>query len=966
MRTFCDRVRATPLLALLLLALATPVRAQDAAPPAAAPASNAAPPAAPAAAGAQGVISGAVLDVVSGDPVIDAGVELVGKSKTTRTDIDGKFSFKVPPGEYQVRVFAPGYQSARITKINVKPNQTTLADTTLSPEGQAGVEVVEVVAHADRAAEATQILTRQKADSVQETISAEQIKKSPDSDAAEVVSRVPAVTVKDNYVYVRGLGERYSSALLNGSRLSSTDPNKRVVPLNLFPADFLASLAIVKSYTPDLPGDFSGGLVDINLVTFPTEFQASIGMSLGANSSATFQDFNTYQGQGGAGQPFGINTSKGLPGIFGDKPFFGNIPQEKQYQLAKSLPNVWSKDTQTAPPNGAVNFSIGNSWGPFGVNFATIWKNEFEVQDPLITKIITCTSGCNPGDPDPTTEASENFKYNLANHYTTLGGVLTSGYEIDATNRITFRSLYNLRSLNQVYAGSGDTVNDTEVDTTRLQFTKQQLAFGQLAGQHVLPGIEVGWRSAFTYTTQDIPDARTVSYITSQTPAVFDRQPPSGTRVYFDINETLTDSAVDFTVPFPMALPATDAWDGLTGKFKFGPAFTFRDRNSDLRNFSERPLQPVDQLSQPPEVLLNPDNILTDPTQLRFQENTNKRDAFHATEEIAAIYAMFDVPLWRDLLRLVAGVRTEYSYIDLQTYSQNKEPADATFNTTTIINNTDPIPGVNLIYTPRSDMNVRAGFSKTVSRPEFRELSPIQFPEPQGLLTTVGNPLLVESHVTNYDLRWEWFFTPLELVSASFFYKTLDKPIETILIPVGSSNANSFANAESGDVWGFEVEGRKNFGFLADELAPVTFNLNAAYIQSTVTLPENPVLPPDTPPTPLTTRTHELQGQSPYVINASLEYASPDFGTARFLYVTSGERITALGYYPIANIVEQPRNQLDFVWFKRINLFDQPVTAKLSLENLWNDHYLFKQGDIVQERYRTGVKVGLSVSYDFS
>jgi TonB-dependent receptor len=413
-----------------------------------------------------------------------------------------------------------------------------------------------------------------------------------------------------------------------------------------------------------------------------------------------------------------------------------------------------------------------------------------------------------------------------------------------------------------------------------------------------------------------------------------------------------------------MAVPGTTAWDGLTGKFKFGPAFTFRDRNSNLRQFQYRPRGANVDLTAPPEVILDPTNILDN--QLTFQENTNRKDSFHATEEIAAIYSMFDLPLWSDWLRLVAGVRTEYSYIDLQTYSEDKEPADATFNQTTIINNTDPIPGVNLILTPRSDMNVRAGFSKTVSRPEFRELSPIQFPEPQGLRTTVGNPLLVEAHVTNYDLRWEWFFTPLELASASFFYKALDKPIETILVPVGSTNANSFANAEDGDVWGFELEGRKNFGFLADELAPVTVTLNAAYIRSTVTLPEDPVLPPGTPDTPLTTRTHELQGQSPYVINAALEYATPDFGTARFLYVTSGERIVSLGYYPLANIIEQPRNQLDFVWFKRLNVFDQPVTAKLSLENLWNDHYLFKQGDLVTGRYRTGVKVGLSFSYDFS
>jgi hypothetical protein len=952
MRKVCAHRSATFALALWLVALVARVAAaQEALDAPIAPASAAA-----AATTAQGTIAGSVLDVVTADPLIDAGVELVGKKKTTRTDIDGKFSFKVPAGEYEVRVFAPGYQGARITKITVKPGQTTLADTTLSPEGQPGVEVVEVVAQANKAAEATQILTRQKADTVQETISAETIKKSPDSDAAEVVTRVPAVTVKDGYIFVRGLGERYSSALLNGSRLSSTDPNKRVVPLNLFPADFLASLAIIKSYTPDLPGDFSGGLVDINLVTFPTEFEASIGMSLGANTSATLQDFDTYKGQGGAGQPFGINTARGLPKVFGDKPFFGTLPQSEQFKLASALDNVWSKDTETAPPNGAVNFSIGNSWGPFGVNFATIWKNEFEVQDPLIERIIICESGCNQGDANPTFTPQEDFKYNLANHFTTLGGVLTSGYEIDAKNRITFRSLYNLRSLDQVYFGSGVNQNQQEVATTRLQFTQQQLAFGQLAGQHVLPGIEIDWRSAFTYTTQDIPDARTTAYELGSDPPLFSTQPPSGTRVWFDIDEKMTDSAVDFSVPFPMALPATDAWDGLTGRFKFGPAFTFRDRNSNLRNFSYRPRG--QDLSQTPEVLLDPNNILDN--QLTFQENTSRSDSFNATEEIAGFYGMFDVPLWRDWLRLVAGVRTEYSYIDLKTYTTAKQPLDAKFNTTTIINNLDPIPGINLIVTPRRDMNVRAGYSKTVSRPEFRELSPIQFPEPLGLRTTVGNPDLIEAHVQNVDLRWEWFYTPLELVSASFFYKLLDQPIETVLQPVGSSYANSFANAKSGTLWGFEVEGRKSFGFLSDDLTPLSLSVNAAYIQSSVELDEAALA------TPLTTPTHELQGQSPYVINAALEYSTPDLGTARFLYVTSGERITALGFNPVPNIVEQPRNQLDFVWFNRIDMFGQPVTAKLAVENLWNDHYLYKQGDLTQSRFRTGVKVGLSFSYDFS
>ncbi len=274
---------------------------------------------APAPAAGIGTIAGQVLDASSGDPIIEAGVEVIGTGKTARTDLDGKFTVKVPPGTYQVRFFAPLYTGARLDRIVVQPDKVTKADVTLSSGGQAGVEVVEVVADADKAAERTQLLRRQKAPVVSDNIAAETIKKSPDSDAAEVVARVPAVTVKDDkFVVVRGLGERYSSALLEGSRLPSSDPSKRVVPLDLFPADFIESISIVKTYTPDLPGDFSGGLADIRLVEFPEKLSYNLGVSTGGNTEATFQDFDTYKG--GGFDYFGFDQNvRSLPSLIPDR-----------------------------------------------------------------------------------------------------------------------------------------------------------------------------------------------------------------------------------------------------------------------------------------------------------------------------------------------------------------------------------------------------------------------------------------------------------------------------------------------------------------------------------------------------------------------------------------------------------------------------------------------------------------------
>src|SRR5689334_3944183 len=227
-------------------------------------------------AGETGTGRGKVLNKSNGDPMIDAGVEVIGTKVTARTDVDGKFKVRLPPGTYQIRIFAPFYQPQRLEGVVVKSREVARVSTSLV-SAPGNVQVVEVVSRADRAAEATQLDQRKHAAVVSETMSAEMIKKTPGKDAADVVKRVPAVTVRDDrFIFVRGLGERYSSALLDGSRLPSPDPERRVVPLDLFPANFIESLQVFKTYSPDFPGDFTGGLVDIRLREYPERFSLTM------------------------------------------------------------------------------------------------------------------------------------------------------------------------------------------------------------------------------------------------------------------------------------------------------------------------------------------------------------------------------------------------------------------------------------------------------------------------------------------------------------------------------------------------------------------------------------------------------------------------------------------------------------------------------------------------------------------
>ena len=401
-----------------------------------------------------GTISGVVLDGSSGDPIIEAGVEVIGLKKTVRTDLDGRYTVKVPPGTYALRMFAPGYGGARIERIVVQANKVATGDATLAPAGQAGIDVVEVVAQADKAAEATQLLKRQKASVVSDNVSAETIKKSPDADAAEIVQRVPAVTIKDDkFIVVRGLNERYSSALLNGSRLPSTDPERRVVPLDLFPADFLESIAIIKTYTPDLPGDFSGGLADVRLREFPEKLSYSIGISTGANTEATFQKFKTYKG--GGFDYFGFDQNvRSLPRVIPSRSIVG-APAAQAQAYGRSFKDIWDPDSITALPNFGINFAVGNTIGPLGLELAGIYATEYKSRTQIERQFLNAGS-----TDDPDIVVGNDFTFDVSTFETRLGSVFTAAYDLAPNHRLTFRSLLDRNSTDEVLDGRGTSEAD--------------------------------------------------------------------------------------------------------------------------------------------------------------------------------------------------------------------------------------------------------------------------------------------------------------------------------------------------------------------------------------------------------------------------------------------------------------------------------------------------------------------------
>jgi outer membrane receptor protein involved in Fe transport len=351
-----------------------------------------------------------------------------------------------------------------------------------------------------------------------------------------------------------------------------------------------------------------------------------------------------------------------------------------------------------------------------------------------------------------------------------------------------------------------------------------------------------------------------------------------------------------------------------------------------------------------------------------FNEATDIEDSFTATQEIIGGYGMFDMPIVRDMLKLNAGARYEYSLIRLDTgiktqansgFCPNGEDQCIThFNK----KNTDVFPGINLVYSPRTDMNLRLSYSQSVARPEFRELAPATFPKIAGERERRGNPDLVQSDITSYDIRWEWFFSPLELVSAGFFYKDLSGPIEQVTVIIGTDPVDTWVNGGDATLYGIEVEGRKDFAFVNERLRPLSLMVNGSWADSSVDIPAQQFFG-------LTT----LQSSSSRRWSASRRSSStprssgarPTSSRRRMLYFTAAQSIASAGFNGLDDIEFQRRDQLDAVFLMPLKqYFGYPLTLRLSAENILNSPYVYTQGPIVQEKYTTGVKftIGLTLT----
>ncbi len=891
---------------------------------------------------ATGAIAGAALDSQTGAPVRGAKISVEGQSTAVVTDVDGSFRLTLAPGKYKLRIVAPNYMETTIEDVEVKAGEVTESSTVLAGKGTVTtVDVVEKIGAV--AANTEAMLNERKLSSVvSDALSHEELRSGTASDAAAALEKVTGVSIVDGgFVYVRGLGERYSATMLNSAMIPTTEPEKRVVPLDLFPSSLIDSIKILKTYSPDLPGEFSGGLVQMQTIEFPTAPTLRFGYSTGFNSRTTFKGFRSYPG--GSRDSFGFDDgARSLPGAIpaDGRLFVGRFTPQQLQEAGRAFSNNWEPTLRDSMrPEQSFNLVGGNTYGRLGIVGALTFTNKpqtfQEVQNYYYMsgpRQVLFTDY-----PD----------FNSSSESAKLGGVFNAAIRLTPSNKLVFRNTLTRDTDKEarVFRGYQGGI-DSDVEATRLRWVERGLFSTGVEGDHSFQRLGNGllrWQLTYSRSTRDEPDLReTFRGLQANGQYEFLALPQSGLRFYNDLTDRIYEPLVEWSQPFYRG------W--LSGLFKVGFRATLRERDFAARRFRFVPIRSQTlNFSLPANQLFSPSNIRPDGFELR--ELTRGTDTYDATMNIYGGFAMADLSLGRRW-RIIGGVRVEDADINVTTIDPlipGARPVAAS------LINRDPLPAINVIYALSGRQNLRFAYSKTVSRPDFRELSPFDFSNVLGGFNMVGNPNLKRAKIDNLDARWEWFLGGNQVIAASYFVKRFDDPIEST-IEIAQELRQTFVNADSARNHGVELELRQGLGGLSRKLREFAVQGNVTVVDSNVKIPAALAVV-------LTSKQRAMAGQSRFIFNVITEWARPRWRSGAKFYVNSvSRRITDLGTIGLPDIYQERTTMLDAVYQFGIREAGK-WSVRFSAENLGDTQYRWTQGGMLQRLYQLGRTFTVGTSY---
>lgn len=916
---------------------------------------------------AQGVVGGAAtlgpqtVTIIDGERRIEVPLDLAANEQV-------QIALQLVPGRapvYTVRSSAKGTRTVDLAQAEAA---AATAGAPAAPRGDQTLDAINVQGETVKVDDQAAYLDLERMSvSVDDTLSIEQISRAGDSDAAVALRRVTGLTlVNSRFIYVRGLGERYSSVLLNGAQIPSPDPTRRVIPLDLFPTDVLEGVVVQKSYTPDMPGEFGGGTIQLRTKAVPLQPFFKISATTGYAQGTTGKDGLRYGGGGDdwMGRDDGtrrldptLTAVRQAGGVFQGASFAnpnGFRPAEIE-AVGERVAADGRYDTRMqsigpdlgAAVSGGQRFEVADDVR-VGVLGAVRYAQSWDTRDEMRRFLQASGAGLVVRD--------ETQLFGTTREVDVSGlGVL--GLELGSDHRLTLTSMAVRQTEDEARRETG-LIDSQALERYKLEWVENSLRSWQLAGGHRLP-----WFGEMADLDWQYTDATARRYAPNLREYRFNLDDAGGRRLstFGESNQQTWADLDDGSRSLDVGFKAPFAFDdgAVYGTVDVNAGRLDRDRDSWIRRyqFGFRFANPAERdtvISRPTlGQILVPGTIRPDGFVL--QETTTPTDNYVASQRLDYLALGLDVTL-SDRFRLNGGARRESNRQDVTTFSvlQANQIIRAG------IDESDVLPSFGATWMIDDAQQLRFGWSRTLSRPDFRELSPAPFLDPILDILTFGNPGLETATITNLDLRWEYYFSADESLSIAAFRKSFDKPIEKQLLPATGSLLQTLANAESATNQGLEIDAFHRLGFANGwagdrvDLSDWFVAANYSWIDSEIQL--NPASAGIN-----TNLNRPLEGQSPYVVNLQVGYNDPDgVHDVALSYNRSGARIVQVGIDTQPDVYERPADSLDLTWKWQ---FDPEWSARVRLRNLLDPSAEFRQGDIAIREYRRGREIALTVEW---
>lgn len=884
-------------------------------------------------------LEGTVTDSKSGQVISGVSVSVDGGAGTA-SDMDGKFTLNLDPSKkHTIRLSSVGYSTKELSDVEVIAGEVKSLNIILESVAKTGTEIV-IRSSARKESTVAMIAYQKNTNTVASVISAEAIRRSPDKNTGEILKRVPGTSVQEGkYLVVRGLADRYNQSMLNGILLSSTEPDRKTFSFDIFPSSMIENIVINKAFVPELPGEWAGGLVQVQTRDIPANNFLNIQLGTGFNSETLGKDF--YQYKGGNLDWIGVdNGERGLPADIPGKAKFGQMNQQQQNEYGKNFRNVWLATPATAPLNSAFQVNGGFTGKLFNKKVGGVIALTYNQSNRRLqydNQVIANEDG----------DLDLSYKNNKYSRDILAGLLANFSVQLNSNNRISFKNILNVNTSDFVidrYDGIDNAGLVARVKAQELSFRQNTFLNNQVVGEHYITSIKtkLKWFAGFNILDQYIPDQKRLFYTqdlndpTAPFYALLGAGAPqkSGSIFYSTLSDYNYTTGVDVSNNFDLF--------GQKQTIKAGYLFQVKDRLFNTRPFFVNTSSNALKLL-PANQIFAPENFGTGPEKVQFSELTGEAYRYIANSILNAGYLQFENQ-FTDKWRLIWGVRVEhFDQVVGSLVTSDRRHVYSKVN--------DFLPGINLTYKVNDKTNIRLSGSQTIVRPEFRELSPFAFYDFELNAQIQGNNGLRRTKITNADIRYEIYPAGGELLTLGAFYKHFNDPLEYYFNRTSpATNTFNIQNTDKATAYGVEFEFRKKLAFITEATKNFTLTGNISYIHSRVQ---------DT-----TSLDRPLQGQSPYLVNIGLQYDLEEQGfSGTLLFNQIGRRILFVGDRSISDIFESPRPLLDLQLSKKI--LKKRGEVKLNVSDIFNKRAYFYHDLDDDKEYKSSSRDRLAIERNY-